>query len=112
MFMRRYRRRHVLFRLYQSGPPVSEKQLVSAVRRSLLSIYGEVCVADSHFYLDFFDEATGIGIFQCNANTLLEVLTAACVLGMINNTRVSFAPRRTSGTVKSLSKYLRALLSS
>ncbi len=110
--MRLYRRRHVLFRLYQHGPPVKEKQLVAAIRRSLWNIYGEVIVAESHFYLDFFDESTGIGILQCNASTLQNILTASCVLGTINDTEVSFVPMKTSGTLKTLSKYLRVSQSS
>ncbi|NWF97130.1 MAG: hypothetical protein HXY34_13390 [Candidatus Thorarchaeota archaeon] len=106
MLTKPYRRRHVLFQLHHAGPAVSEKQLSAAIRKSLLTLFGEVCVADSHFYLDSYDPDSGLGILQCSSSVLPDLLTAASVIRMVDQTEVSFDPRKTSGTIKSLSKYL------
>jgi len=100
--MRSQRKRHVLFVVHRVGPPVNEKQLSQALRRSILMLYGETAVADSRFYLDKYDEATGIGILQCTSESLSNVLTAACVISSVGESRVSFDPKLTSGTIKGL----------
>ena len=60
--MKSRRKRYVRFCLHMDGPPVNEKQLASAVRMSLLSIYGEVEVADSRFFLNEYDERKTDGL--------------------------------------------------
>ncbi|MFX0045377.1 MAG: Rpp14/Pop5 family protein [Candidatus Hermodarchaeota archaeon] len=102
--MKSRRKRYVRFRLHMDGPPVSDKQLASAVRMSLLSIYGEVEVADSRFFLNEYDESSGLGILQCNAASLDNLITSAVLLSSIDGTRVSFEPKRTSGTIRALKK--------
>ncbi|MBE0526689.1 MAG: hypothetical protein IH631_07080, partial [Candidatus Thorarchaeota archaeon] len=44
------------------------------------------------------------GILQCNQPSLQQVIAAASVIGTINETTVSFEPRKTSGTIKSLKR--------
>jgi RNase P/RNase MRP subunit POP5 len=83
---------------------VDDRQLIQAIRESLLSLYGEVSVADSRIYLNEFDPDTGVGIIQCNAASLAQVLTSASIISTINDTRVSFAPKTTTGTLKSLGR--------
>lgn len=100
--MRAHRKRHVLFVMHRAGPPVSEKQLSQVLRRSILMLYGETAVADSHFFLDKYDEDTGIGILQCTSEALSNVLAAACLISSVGESRVSFDPKRTSGTIKGL----------
>ena len=102
--MKKGRKRYVLFQLFTQGPPVDDKQLIRAIRESLLSLYGEVSVADSRIYLNEFDMTTGIGIIQCNAASLAQVLTSASIISSIDDTQVSFAPKKTSGTLKSLGR--------
>ena len=102
--MKKDRKRYVLFQLFLQGSPVDDKQLIRAIRESLLSLYGEVSVADSRIYLNEYDPDTGIGIIQCNAASLAKVLTSASILGKIDDTHVSFAPKKTSGTLKSLGR--------
>lgn len=102
--MKSRRKRYVRFRLHTDGPPVNEKQLATAVRMSLLSIYGEVEVADSRFFLNEYDEASGHGILQCNAASLDRLITSAVLLSSIDGTYVSFEPKKTSGTIKALKK--------
>ena len=72
--MKKGRKRYVLFHLFTQGPPVDDKQLIRAVRESLQSLYGEVSVADSRIYLNEYDIDTGVGIIQCNADSLAQVL--------------------------------------
>lgn len=102
--MKKGRKRYVLFQLFTQGPPVDDKQLIRAIRESLLLLYGEVIVADSRIFLNEFDMTTGIGIIQCNAALLTKVLTSASIISKIDGTQVSFAPKRTSGTLKSLGR--------
>jgi RNase P/RNase MRP subunit POP5 len=71
---------------------------------SLLSIYGEVEVADSRFFLNEYDEKDGVGILQCNAATLDNLITSAVLLSSIDGTNVSFEPKKTSGTIRALKK--------
>ncbi len=100
--MRPHRKRHILFMMHRVGPPVGEKQLSQALRRSVLMLYGETAVADSRFFLDKYDEETGIGVLQCTSESLSYVLAAACVISSVGESRVSFDPKRTSGTIKGL----------
>ncbi len=102
--MKSRRKRYVRFRLHMDGPPVTDKQLASALRGSLLSIYGEVEVADSRFFLDEYDEGNGFGILQCNAASLDNLITSAVLMSSINGTSVSFEPKKTSGTIRALKK--------
>ena len=100
--MRYHRKRHILFVVHRDGPPVSEKQLSQTLRRSILMLYGETAVADSRFFLDKYDEESGIGVLQCTSESLSNTLAAACVVSSVGETRVSFDPKRTSGTIKGL----------
>jgi RNase P/RNase MRP subunit POP5 len=102
--MKSTRKRYVRFILHRQGPSVSERKLNSALWSNLLSLYGEICAADSKLYITEYDEKSGKGILQCNATTLREVLASASVLYSINSTHVSFAPLKTSGTIKGLTR--------
>ncbi len=102
--MRTERKRYVRFRLFRDGPPINEKRLAIEIRRNLLSLFGEIIVADSKFFLTQYDETNGTGILQCNEKTLEHVLTAASLLYKIDDTLVSFKPIKTSGTIKAVQK--------
>ncbi len=94
------RRRYLRFCLHRDGDPPSEKQLTREIRRNLLSLYGEIAVADSRLYLTEYNEDSGVGILQCNAALLEKVITSAVLIGSIEKTLVSFEPKKTSGTLK------------
>ncbi|MHA2004679.1 MAG: Rpp14/Pop5 family protein [Candidatus Thorarchaeota archaeon] len=100
--MKDRRKRYLRFYLHRDGSSLSGKQLTIEIRRSLLSLYGEVAVADSRLYLSEYNENSGMGILQCNAALLEKVITSAVLIGSIEKTRVSFEPRKTSGTLKGL----------
>jgi len=100
--MRGRRKRYLRFCLHREGSPVNDKQLATEIRKNLLSLYGEVVVADSRLYLSDYNEDSGIGILQCNAAVLEQVITSAVLIGSIGKTRVSFEPKKTSGTLKGL----------
>ncbi|MFW9799303.1 MAG: Rpp14/Pop5 family protein [Candidatus Thorarchaeota archaeon] len=100
--MKKKRKRYVRFRLHMTGPVVSGKQLSTAIRTSMLSIYGEVTVADSRFFLNDYDEASGHGILQCSADLLEKVITSAVLLASVETTQVSFEPIKTSGTIRAV----------
>ncbi|TFG10011.1 hypothetical protein EU538_03340 [Candidatus Thorarchaeota archaeon] len=100
--MKMEKKRHLLFKLHRLGPPVIERHLVSAIRSSLHTLYGEVCVATSKLYLDEYDSTNGEGILQCNLENLNEVVAAACMLSRIEETEVSFQPLKLSGSLRSL----------
>ena len=102
--MKKVRRRYLLFKLHRDGSPIEEKQLSLTIWKSLLSLYGEIQAADSKLYLIDFDESSGEGILQCSLPSLQQVIAAAAVIGSINGTSVSFEPKRTSGTIKGLSR--------
>jgi RNase P/RNase MRP subunit POP5 len=104
--MKRVRRRYLLFILHRDGPPVPEKRLAAEIRKQILSLYGELVVADSKLYLNEYDEQSGIGILQCTENSLKRVIAAAALINVLDSTSVSFEPVRTSGTVKGLKKEL------
>ncbi|MGY5859113.1 MAG: Rpp14/Pop5 family protein [Candidatus Thorarchaeota archaeon] len=102
--MKKGRRRYLLFKLHQDGSPIDEKLLTMTLWKSLLSLYGEIQAADSKLYMIEYDESSGEGILQCSLPSLQQVIAAAAVIGSINETTVSFEPRKTSGTIKSLKK--------
>ncbi len=100
--MKMEKKRHLLFKLHGSGPQVTERQLVSAIRGSLHTLYGEVYVATSKLYLDEYNPENGKGILQCNLESLNQVVASACMLNRIGKTDVSFQPLRLSGSLRSL----------
>ena len=102
--MKKNRRRYLLFQLHRDTAVIDGKDVSIAIWKSLLSLYGEVQAADSRLYLMEFDEREGIGILQCNAESLSQVITAAALIGAINNINVSFEPKKTSGTIKGLNR--------
>jgi RNase P/RNase MRP subunit POP5 len=100
--MKSRRKRYLRFFLHREGNPLNGKQVTTELRRNLLSLYGEVAVAESRLYLSEYDEDSGVGILQCNAAVLEKVITSAVLIGSIEKTQVSFEPRKTSGTIKGL----------
>jgi RNase P/RNase MRP subunit POP5 len=100
--MKGRRKRYLWFHLHTVGSPVNDKQLATEIRKNLLSLYGEVVVADSRLYLSEYNKDSGIGILQCNAAVLEQVITSAVLIGSIGKTRVSFEPKKTSGTLKGI----------
>ena len=102
--MKKARRRYLLFRLHQNGPLIDEKQLTMTIWKSLLSLYGEIQAADSKLFMIEYDKSSGYGILECSLPSLQQVIAAASVIGTIDNTAVSFEPRKTSGTIKSLKR--------
>lgn len=102
--MKANRKRYISFRLHQDGPPISPRQLSNAIWKSMLSLFGEVTTAEARFFLNEFDEENGLGYLQCNADLLHQVVSSAVLLESIEKTKVSFEPRKTSGTIKALLK--------
>ena len=100
--MKKGRRRYLLFKLHREGPSIEEKQLSMTIWKSLLSLYGEIQAADSKLYMIEYNESSGEGILQCSLPSLQQVIAAAVVIGSIDGTAISFEPRKTSGTIKSL----------
>ena len=102
--MRKIRKRYVLFRLHRDGASIDVYQLSSAIRKNFLSLSGEVSVADSRFFIGKYDTDDGAGILQCNAESLNILLASAALITSIEGTRVSFEPKRASGTLKGLTR--------
>ena len=100
--MKKTRKRYLRFTLHRSGAEITEKQFSNAIWSSLLSLHGEICAADSKFYLNSYDVKKGTGILQCNAAALEKVIASAVLMDSIGNTRVSFEPMKTSGTIRGL----------
>lgn len=100
--MKPRRKRYLKFRLHRDGTPPSGKKVAEEIRKSLLSLYGEIAVADSRLYMSEYDEKSGEGVLQCNADLLERVITSAVLIGSVEETRVSFEPRKTSGTLRGL----------
>ncbi len=101
--MKEYKRRYVRFQLH-SDNVVDEKALLQEFRKSLISVYGEIGLADSRLYISEYDSESGIGIVQCALHTLEQVLGAAVLIYSINGTQVSFQPLKTSGTIRGVKK--------
>jgi len=102
--MRKMRRRYVLFHLHRDGPLINVYQLSAAIRKSFLSLFGEVSVADSKLFIGQYDADEGTGILQCNAESLDKLLASAALMTSIEGTKVSFQPKRASGTLKGLTR--------
>ncbi|MFW9908853.1 MAG: Rpp14/Pop5 family protein [Candidatus Thorarchaeota archaeon] len=100
--MKQSRKRYLMFRLHMDGPPIAGRQLTHEIWRSFQSLFGEVETSDARLFLNEYDEKTGIGYLQCNMSSLENVITAAALIESIDRTRVSFEPKRASGTIKSL----------
>ena len=102
--MKRDRRRYLSFQLHSEDSALDDKQVSMAIWKNLLSLYGEVSASDSKLYLVEFDGTLGTGILQCTSNSLNKVITAAVLIGSIGNSKVSFEPKKTSGTIKGLKR--------
>ncbi|MHA2424207.1 MAG: Rpp14/Pop5 family protein [Candidatus Thorarchaeota archaeon] len=100
--MKENRKRYILFKIHQEGPAITIKQLSNAIWKNLLSLFGEVTISDARLYVNEFDEKTGTGFLQCNLTHLENVITAAALIESINDTKISFEPKKTSGTIKAL----------
>ncbi len=100
--MKLNRKRYVSFQLHQDGQAVTLRQLNNAIWKSMLSLFGEVAVAEARFYLNEYDEAESVGYFQCNSSQLDNVIAAVVLLESIEHTKVCFRPIKTSGTIKAL----------
>ncbi len=100
--MKLNRKRYLSFIIHRDGPPVTGKKLSTAIWKSLLSLYGEVTVSDTRLYLNEFDENSGLGYLQCNLYRLKYVIAAAALIESIDETKISFEPKKTSGTIKTL----------
>jgi RNase P/RNase MRP subunit POP5 len=100
--MKDNRKRYLLFKIHLDGPPFTIKQLSSAIWKNLLSLFGEVQISDTRLYMNEYDEKTGTGYLQCNLTQLENVITAAALIESINGTKISFEPKKTSGTIKAL----------
>ncbi|MFW9851110.1 MAG: Rpp14/Pop5 family protein [Candidatus Thorarchaeota archaeon] len=100
--MKENRKRYLLFKVHLEGPAITIKQLSSAIWRNLHSLFGEVQISDARLYVNEYDEKTGIGYLQCNLTQLENVITAASLIESINSTKISFEPKKTSGTIKAL----------
>jgi RNase P/RNase MRP subunit POP5 len=100
--MKTERKRYVLFKLHSEDGSIDEKKLTLLIRKTLLSLYGEITLADSKFFLNEFNPETGTGIIQCTLPTLQRVIASAALIGQIENIAVSFQPLKTSGTIKGL----------
>ncbi|MGY5876031.1 MAG: Rpp14/Pop5 family protein [Candidatus Thorarchaeota archaeon] len=100
--MKAERKRYVQFKLHSEGGVIDEKRLTLAIRKSLLSLYGEIALADSKLFLNEFNPKTGIGIMQCTLPTLERVIASAALIGRIDDIAISFQPLKTSGTIKGL----------
>jgi RNase P/RNase MRP subunit POP5 len=101
--MKEYRRRYVRFQLY-SDVTIDEKAVLQGLRKSVLSLYGEIILADSRLYISEYDSESGFGIVQCALQTLEQILASAVLIDSINGTSVSFQPLKTSGTIRGLKK--------
>lgn len=100
--MKRLRRRYILFHLHLEGKKIGEKDLMRAIWGNFLSVFGEVQAADSRMYMVEYDSETSVGVLQCNAALVREVVTAASMVGEIDGRPACFEPKRTAGTIKSL----------
>ncbi len=100
--MRPNRKRYVRFGLHHGDGRISKRQINDALWQELLSLFGESGIADTRLYLNEYDDEEGIGILQCNAVYLEQVIQAAILIRAIDGTPVSFEPLKTSGTLKSL----------
>ncbi|MFW9835508.1 MAG: Rpp14/Pop5 family protein [Candidatus Thorarchaeota archaeon] len=104
--MKKNRRRYLSFLLRSEGSRIDDKKLGLAIWQNLLSLYGEVSAADSKLYLVEYDEETGRGILQCTASSLNKIIIAAVLISSIGKSLVSFEPKKTSGTIKSLKRQM------
>ena len=102
--MKKTRRRYLSFLLHSDGSKLDDKKIDAAIWKNLLSLYGEVSAADSKLYLVEFDEKSGVGILQCTASLLDQVITSSVLIGSIGTSLVSFEPKKTSGTIKGLKR--------
>jgi RNase P/RNase MRP subunit POP5 len=102
--MKQDRRRYVLFHLHSDKGTIGDKKLIQTIRRSLLTLFGELAVADSRLYLSSYDSEEGRGVLQCTQRALYQVLASAALIGSIDGKQVSFQPLRTSGTLRGLNQ--------
>jgi RNase P/RNase MRP subunit POP5 len=102
--MKKSRRRYLSFLLHADDSELNDKRIGTAIWKNLVSLYGEVSAADSKLYLVEYDGTTGQGILQCTASSLDKVIVSAVLIGSIGRGLVSFEPKKTSGTIKSLKR--------
>ena len=102
--MKQGRKRYTYFKIHQKGPAIDDRQLSNAIWKNMLSLYGEILVSETRFFLNEYDAEKGTGYFQCNAARSQEVISAAVLLESVEKTSISLEPIKTSGTIKALLK--------
>ena len=89
------------------GEPISTKELISAIRRESLRLYGILRAGDLKFLLVEFNEEKQFGIIRVSLKGLRMLRTIFFFLREINGKKVLFNDLLVSGTIRSLRKKLK-----
>lgn len=103
----RPRRRYLAFELEAEGP-VQQRDLVSEIQSSQLSLFGEAGAARNRLVLISFDGR--LGILRCSHTHLQETRAVIASIFYIGGVRAALRTKGVSGTIKTATeKYLQQL---
>ncbi len=100
-------RKHRWIAFENLGEPVSAKELISAIKKESIRLYGILRAGDLGFLLVEFNEEKQFGIIRVPLKGLRMLRTIFFFLREINGKRVLLNDLLVSGTIKSLRKKLK-----
>ncbi len=101
------KKRYIAFELV-CDRDVDEKEFVSAIWDSMLSLFGEIGSANCGIWLEHFDGRRGI--LRCHRDALKNVKVALTLISRVGNVEVIPKVLGVSGTIKKCKKkYLEVL---
>jgi len=103
----RKRKRYIAFEII-AIKKINSKDLIVAIRESLLSLFGDYFSADAEIWLEYFNGRQGI--LRCNHTALNKVKIALTLVGKVKDCKVIPLILGVSGTIKKCKrKYLRGV---
>lgn len=114
--MHETRQRYILFSYRTldqlSSDLLKEKDIVPAIWRSFIQLFGDYNAYKVGLWLIDFDPITKHGILRCNNKTSEMLISALTYIDKIRDRKVIFHTLATSGTIKKLKKICNRLLGS
>jgi len=87
---------------------LERNDVVNALVKSQLDLYGQVGAADQNMWVMDYDEKTVRAIVKCKHKSVREVKSAAIMISKIKGKPASLEVIKTCGTLKTARKYLEA----
>ncbi len=86
----------------ESDSPIGREAFSEAVRSELLTLYGEIGMAEVDIRVLDFDESSAVGIVRCRREAVERLRTVVAAITEVEGKKVLPSVGRVSGTIKGL----------